>query len=77
MRHCLKAALQDTIALSTAEAEYMVAVEASKKPLWLRELVETFDIMVHCDNQSAIHLAKEDMYHKRTKHIDVRYHKIR
>ena len=33
--------------------------------------------MVLCDNQSAIHLAKNSMFHKRTKHIDVRYHWIR
>ena len=29
------------------------------------------------DNQSTIHLAKDHMYHKRTKHIDVMYHRIR
>ena len=78
-----KAELQDTIALSTTEAEYMAAVEASKKALWLRGLVETFSIIiqdsvpVHCDSQSAIHLAKDHKYHKRMKHIDVRYHKKR
>ena len=77
-----KAELQNTIALSTVEAKYMAAVEASKEALWLRELVETFSIIqdsvrVHCDSQSAIHLAKNHMYHKRTKHIDVKYHKIR
>jgi len=59
----------------------MAAVEALMKVLWLRELAETFGIMqdsiqVHCDSQKAIHLAKNHRYHKRTKHIDVRYHKI-
>ena len=44
-------------------------------------MVETFDIIqdsvqIHCDSQNAIHLAKDHRYHKRTKHIDVRYHKI-
>ncbi|KAL4555508.1 hypothetical protein LXL04_038129 [Taraxacum kok-saghyz] len=33
--------------------------------------------VVLCDNESVIHLAKNSMYHKRTKHIDVRYHWIR
>lgn len=33
--------------------------------------------MVHCDSQSAIHLAKNQVHHGRTKHIDVRYHFIR
>ena len=55
-----KAELQDTIALSTIEAEYMTAVEASEEALWLRRLVETFSIIqdsvrIHCDSQSAIH----------------------
>lgn len=30
-----------------------------------------------CDNQSAIHLIKNPVFHQRTKHIDVRYHFIR
>jgi len=52
------------MALSTINAEYMVAVEASKKTLWLRELVGMFDIIhdsvqVYCDTQSVIHLAKD------------------
>ena len=73
--------MQDTIALSMTEAQYIAAGEASKKVLWLGGLVETFSIIhdsvrVHCDSQSAIHLAKDHMYHKRTKHIDVKFHKI-
>ena len=77
-----KVELQDTIALLTTEVEYMAAVEASKEALWLRGLVETFSIMqdsvrIHCDSQSAFHLTKDHKYHKRTKHIDVRFHKIR
>ena len=59
----------------------MATIEASKEALWLRGLVETLGIIqnsvwVYCDSQSAIHLAKDHMYHKRTKHIDARYHKI-
>jgi len=46
-----KAELQDTIALSMTEAEYMVTVEASKEALWLRGLVETSStVRVHCDS---------------------------
>ena len=71
-----------TVALVMIEATYMTAVETSKEALWLRGLVETFAIIhdsvrVHYDDQSANHLAKNHMYHKRVKHIDVRYHKIR
>ena len=77
-----KAELQDIVALSTTEAEYMAAVEAAKEALWLQGLVDTFgvkqeEVKIHCDSQSVIHLAKDKRYHKRTKHIDVRYQNIR
>jgi len=69
-----KADLQDTMALSKIEVEYMAAVENSKKALWLRGLVDMFGIIqasvqVCCDSQSATYLAKDHMYHKQTKHI--------
>ena len=34
-------------------------------------------ITIHCDSQSAICVTKDQMFHERTKHIDVRYHFIR
>jgi len=45
-------------------------------------MIKTFSIIhdsvrVYCDSQSAIHLVMDHMYHKWTKHTDVRYHKIR
>ena len=74
-----KAELQDTVTLSTTEVEYMTVVEASKKALWLRGLVKIFCIILSSGSlrQSAIHFTKNHMYHKRMKHIDVGYHKIR
>ena len=77
-----KATLQSTIALSTTEAEYMAATEAVKEAIWLRGLVGSLGLkqeitVVHCDSQSAIYLTKNQMYHERTKHIDVRYHFLR
>ena len=32
---------------------------------------------MHCDNQSVIFLVKNQVYHTRNKHIDVRFHKIK
>jgi hypothetical protein len=77
-----KATLQSTVALSTTKAEYMAAAEAVKEAIWLRGLVSDLglqqdDTVVFCDSQSAIHLTKNQMYHERTKHIDVRYHFLR
>ncbi|KAA3457128.1 Retrovirus-related Pol polyprotein from transposon TNT 1-94 [Gossypium australe] len=66
-----KATLQVTVALPTTKAKYMTIIEAMKEVIWLRglfgELVERFI----CDNQSVIHLIKDQMHHKRTKHIDI------
>ncbi|KAK3016391.1 hypothetical protein RJ639_007369 [Escallonia herrerae] len=60
---CWRSVLQSTSSLSATEAEYMTVTEASKKALWLKGLVEELDfkqggILLHCDSQSAIHLAK-------------------
>ena len=77
-----KSTLQSTVALSTTEAEYMAVTEAVKEAIWLYGLLDELGIghkyiKVHCDSQSAIHLAKNQVYHARTKHIDVRYHFVR
>ena len=32
---------------------------------------------MQCDSQSAIYLAMNQVYHVRTKHINVRFHRIR
>ena len=32
---------------------------------------------LNCDSQSAIHLARNQVHHARSKHIDVRYHFVR
>ncbi|KAH9752632.1 hypothetical protein KPL71_014771 [Citrus sinensis] len=74
--------LQSIIALSTMEAEYMAVTEAVKEALWLKGLLGDLgviqeNIAVFCDNQSAIFLAKNQTYHARTKHIDVKYHYVR
>uniref|UniRef100_A0A2N9EZR3 CCHC-type domain-containing protein n=1 Tax=Fagus sylvatica TaxID=28930 RepID=A0A2N9EZR3_FAGSY len=55
---------------------------AAKEELWLKGLVKELGlnqggVQMHCDSQSAIYLAKNQVYHARTKHIDVRFHKIR
>ncbi|KAG8492887.1 hypothetical protein CXB51_010059 [Gossypium anomalum] len=63
-------------------AEYMAITEACKEAIWLKgrfsELNEDLQIStVFCDSQSAIFPTKDQMYHERTKHIDVRYHFVR
>ena len=74
--------LQKSVALSTTEAEYMAVAEASKELIWLKNFLielgkEQDDCVLFCDNQSAIHLAKNPVFHSKTKHIQLRYHFIR
>ena len=77
-----KASLQSVVALSTTEAEFMAITEATKEALWLQGLVGELGVKqehvsVFSDNQSAIHLTRNQGFHERTKHIDVRLHFIR
>ena len=60
----------------------MTVVEAGEEILWMKEFIGELGIRqdeyrLHCDNQSAIHLAKNAVYHSRTKHIQRRYYWIR
>ncbi|XP_071713380.1 secreted RxLR effector protein 161-like [Rutidosis leptorrhynchoides] len=74
---------QDVIALSSIEAEYIAATMAAQECTWLRRLIgdilEKVDYVVKlkCDNESAIKLASNPVFHARTKHIEMRYHFIR
>nr|KYP46081.1 Retrovirus-related Pol polyprotein from transposon TNT 1-94 [Cajanus cajan] len=68
---------QQVVALSTAEAEY------STQAVWLRKMLEVMHqkqntpTVIFCDNKSAIALCKNLVVHGRSKHIDIRFHKIR
>lgn len=74
---------QPTVALSTVEAEYMAASNASKEAIWLRVLLEdlgfkqTLATIIHGDNQGCITLSRNPVAHSCAKHIDIRHHFIR
>jgi len=77
-----RATLQSVVALSTTEAEYMVICEACKELIWLKGLYaelcgDKYCISLHCDRQSAIYLTKDQMFHERIKHINIKYHFMR
>ncbi|KAL0405967.1 UNVERIFIED_CONTAM: Retrovirus-related Pol polyprotein from transposon TNT 1-94 [Sesamum latifolium] len=77
-----KSQLQNIVALSTTEAEYIATTEALKEAIWLKGLRDEIDFLKHkvtvfSDSQSSIQLCKNPVFHDRTKHIDVRYHFIR
>ncbi len=74
---------QQTVALSSTEAEYMAMSSATQEALWLKQLAEELDknlrkpIKLFSDNQSAIKLSESEAYRPRSKHIDIRFHFIR
>ena len=74
---------QKSVALSTAEAEYISASMASCEAVWLRKLFsELFGFtlettVILCDDQSVISLSENPVFYDRSKHIDIRYQYIR
>ncbi|KAA0059797.1 putative mitochondrial protein [Cucumis melo var. makuwa] len=74
---------QPIVTLSTCEAEYVAATSCVCHAVWLRNLLKTVGIlqddptMIHVDNKSTIVLAKNPVFHDRSKHIDTRFHFIR
>ena len=72
--------LQKVVALSTTEAEYVAATEASKEMIWLQRFMEELgkkqeNSRLYCDSQSAIHLEKNSAFHSKNKNIQLRYHR--
>ena len=79
--------LQKTVALSSCEAEYMAYKESFKETIYINSLLSELprnvqDLFsktntVYTDSQSAIQLAKDPMFHSRTKHVSIRYYFIK
>jgi hypothetical protein len=70
------------VALSTAEAEYIVAGHCCAQLLWMRQTLRDYGyklskVSLLCDNESAIRMADNPVEHSRTKHIDIWYHFLR
>lgn len=73
---------QTTVALSSAESEYVALSEGCRESAFLTALLAELTginevVELLSDSQSAIQIAENPMHHRRTKHIDVRHHYIR
>src|SRR6185437_13421010 len=70
---------QNSVALSTAEVEYISAGSCCAQLLWMKQTLLDFnvkfdEILLLCDNESAVKIATNPVQHSRTKHIDIRHH---
>ena len=65
------------------KAEYHALTDTTSELLWLRWLLKDLGVStssttpLYCDNQSAIHIAHNDVFYERTKHIEIDCHFIR
>ena len=72
---------QDVVSLSITEAEYIACSETAKDSQWLsqflKELGKNPIPVLYTDNEAALKLTKTQTFHRRTRHIEHRYHYIR
>jgi hypothetical protein len=73
---------QNSVALSTAEDEYIAAGHCCAQLLWMRQTLRDYGykltkVPLLCDNESAIRMADNPVEHNHTKHIAIRYHQQR
>ncbi|GKA24987.1 hypothetical protein Tco_0711020 [Tanacetum coccineum] len=70
---------------STCESEYILACEASKEAIWMKNFIRDLGVVptvqdpieIFCDNESAVTLTKEPKDHEKSKHIERKYHFVR
>ena len=73
---------QDVVSMSITEAEYIACSETAKDSQWIRQLLRELKInqkipTSYTDNEAALKLTKTQTFHRRTRHIEHRFHYIR
>ena len=73
---------QTHVARSSTEVEYRALADTTSELLWLRWLLKDLAMStssatpLYCNNQSAIHIAHNDIFHEQTKYIEIDFHFI-
>lgn len=74
---------QSVVSRSSAEAEYRAMSSTTCEITWLRNLLPdlavptNYPVPLHCDNKSALHIARNLVFHESTKHIEIDCHIVR
>uniref|UniRef100_A0A2N9HWF1 Reverse transcriptase Ty1/copia-type domain-containing protein n=1 Tax=Fagus sylvatica TaxID=28930 RepID=A0A2N9HWF1_FAGSY len=78
-----KSKKQPTVSKSSTEAEYRAMSAVCSEIVWLRRLLADFGMTpsiptpLFCDNESAVKIASNPVFHERTKHIEIDCHFVR
>ena len=78
-----KSKKQTVVARSSAESEYRAMAHTTCELVWVKHLLEELGFApvtsmgLLCDNQAAVHIASNPVFHERTKHIEVDCHFVR
>jgi hypothetical protein len=78
-----KAKKQIIVSRSSSEAEYRALSTATCELIWMLFLMKDLNIastrppVLYCDNQSALHIASNPVFHERTKHLEIVCHLVR
>jgi hypothetical protein len=73
---------QNSVVLSTTEAEYIALSVAIHEAVWIRKILSDLfghvldSTVIHCDNQSCVKLLENLAFHYKSKHIEIKYHYI-
>jgi hypothetical protein len=78
-----KSKKQNVVSRSSAESEYRAMAQSTCELIWIQQLLNeiglgsSLPMKLWCDNQAALHIASNPVFHERTKHIEIDCHFIR
>jgi len=78
-----KSKKQNTVSCSSTEAECRALASATRELQWMCFLLHDLQqspsrfLVLYCDNQSALHISANPVFHEHTKHLDIDFHLVR